>query len=406
MRATGYTDVERGERGSTEEHLTVTQFKVQAERERLEAVTGLVAQAEQTLEDTQAAADRQKKRLAVLQKETKTAKAAALTVQDIEAMGKKNALTRNEMHVVEQSEFPVYDGQHEAIISEEDWYLAQEKRKINSFKREKVNNPDHAHILSGILRCPCCGKGMYGNIAKAHGRDKKTRYYYYCKNTITASGHECSFRLNIDQAELNHAVAKIISAMVNKPRFAEAIQAKIGTAVDTAALEQQVEVLQGRLKQTLGTKTRLERQMDTLDIGDPHYDRKISDLQRRYDEQYDIMVEIESQIDELQSQIRSIRQEKISGDNIYRLLLAFDAVYNSATEAERKELMKAFIERIDLYPEKRKDGCWIRSIVFNFPMPVEGGEVKELSLESETTVESICCLVQDFSRVLSQESGI
>ena len=300
--------------------------------------------------------------------------------------------TRNEMHVVEQSEFPVYDGQHEAIISEEDWYLAQEKRKRNSFKREKVNNPDHAHILSGILRCPCCGKGMYGNIAKAHGRDKKTRYYYYCKNTITASGHECSFRLNIDQAELNNAVAKIISAMVNKPQFAEAIQAKIGTAVDTAALEQQVEVLQGRLKQTLGTKTRLERQMDTLDIGDPHYDRKISDLQRRYDEQYDIMVEIESQIDELQSQIRSIRQEKISGDNIYRLLLAFDAVYNSATEAERKELMKAFIERIDLYPEKRKDGCWIRSIVFNFPMPVEGGEVKEYSLESETTVETVVCL--------------
>ena len=55
--------------------------------------------------------------------------------------------------------------------------------------------------------------------------------------------------------------------------------------------------------------------------------------------------------------------------------------------------MKAFIERIDLYPEKRKDGCWIRSIVFNFPMPVEGGEVKELSLESETTVETVCLLV-------------
>ena len=31
-------DVERGERGSTEEHLTVTQFKVQAEQQRLEAI--------------------------------------------------------------------------------------------------------------------------------------------------------------------------------------------------------------------------------------------------------------------------------------------------------------------------------------------------------------------------------
>ena len=46
-----------------------------------------------------------------------------------------------------------------------------------------------------------------------------------------------------------------------------------------------------------------------------------------------------------------------------------------------------------MYPEKWKDGCWIRSIVFNFPMPVEGGEVKELSLESETTVETVCLLV-------------
>lgn len=35
MRKAGYTDVERGERGSTEEHLTVTQFKVIKEQERL-----------------------------------------------------------------------------------------------------------------------------------------------------------------------------------------------------------------------------------------------------------------------------------------------------------------------------------------------------------------------------------
>ena len=300
--------------------------------------------------------------------------------------------TRNEMHVVEQSEFPVYDGQHEAIISEEDWYLAQEKRKINSFKREKVNNPDHAHILSGILKCPCCGKSMYGNIAKAHSKDKKTRYYYYCKNTVTPTGHECSFRLNIEQTEINKFVAKIISAMVNNPRFVEAIQAKIGTAVDTEDMEKQIAVLQGQLKQAFGTKSRLERQMDTLDINDAHYDRKILDLQRRYDEQYDTIEEIEVQIGELQSQIRSIQQEKISGDNIYRLLLAFDEVYHSATESEQKEFMKAFIERIEMFPEKRKDGSWIKKIVFNFPVPVDGEEVKELPLETETTVECVVLL--------------
>jgi len=95
MRAAGYTDVERGERGSTEEHLTVTQFKVQAEQHRLETVTGQVEQAEQSLADAKAAAEKQKKKLEALQKETKAAKTIALTVQDIEEMGKKNALTGN-----------------------------------------------------------------------------------------------------------------------------------------------------------------------------------------------------------------------------------------------------------------------------------------------------------------------
>ena len=95
MRAAGYDDVERGERGSTEEHLTVTQFKVQAEQQRLETVTGQVAQAEQSLEDAKSATEKQQKKLEALQKETKAAKTIALTVQDIEAMGKKNALTGN-----------------------------------------------------------------------------------------------------------------------------------------------------------------------------------------------------------------------------------------------------------------------------------------------------------------------
>lgn len=302
--------------------------------------------------------------------------------------------TRNEMHVVEQDEFPIYEGQHEAIISEEDWNLAQDKRKTNAFRREKVIDPEHAHILSGILKCPCCGKSLYGNIAKAHSKDKKTRYYYYCKNTLGATGHKCTFRVNIEQTEMNRMVAAIISAMVNDPQFSKAIKEKIGTSVDTEDLEKQLSTLQAQLRQTLGIKARLERQMDTLDINDPYFDRKILDLQRRYDEQYGRIEEIETQIDEVKSQIQSIRQEKISGDNIYQLLLAFDEVYGAATEIEQKEFMRAFIERIDLYPEKQKDGNWIRNMVFNFPVPVNGQEVTELPLESGTMLETVVLLTE------------
>ena len=89
MRSAGYTDVERGERGSTEEHLTVTQFKVAQEKQRLETMTAQIAQTEQTLNNTQAVIEKKEKELQSLQKQAKEQHAAALTVQEIRSMGKK-----------------------------------------------------------------------------------------------------------------------------------------------------------------------------------------------------------------------------------------------------------------------------------------------------------------------------
>lgn len=108
-----------------------------------------------------------------------------------------------------------------------------------------------------------------------------------------------------------------------------------------------------QLRQILGVKTRLERQMDGLDVIDTHYDRKILDSHRRYDEQYGKMEEIETQIDEMKGKIRSIRQEKISGDNIYQLLPAFDEIYSSSSEAEQKEFMRAFIVQTEIHQTNR-----------------------------------------------------
>ena len=62
--------------------------------------------------------------------------------------------SRNQYHVVKQEEYPVYDGIHDAIISEENWQLAQEKRKKTGVKSEKIYSAEHQHLLSGILRCP------------------------------------------------------------------------------------------------------------------------------------------------------------------------------------------------------------------------------------------------------------
>ena len=68
MRNVGYDDLERGERGSSEEHLTVTQFKVERERERL-------AQLQAATVLAQAEAEKRKKEADAAEKKAAQAKA-------------------------------------------------------------------------------------------------------------------------------------------------------------------------------------------------------------------------------------------------------------------------------------------------------------------------------------------
>ena len=56
--------------------------------------------------------------------------------------------------------------------------------------------------------------------------------------------------------------------------------------------------------------------------------------------------------------------------------------------------MRAFIERIDIFPEKQPNGNWIRNIVFAFPVPYNGKEIREFPLESQSTVEAVLLLTK------------
>ena len=92
MHNAGYTDVERGERGSTEEHLTVTQFKVQREQERLGSLSAQIDQKEQHLTQTSKTLSKKEKELAAVQKKAAVTKDALIHAQDVESLGKRTLL--------------------------------------------------------------------------------------------------------------------------------------------------------------------------------------------------------------------------------------------------------------------------------------------------------------------------
>lgn len=83
MRKAGYDDVQRGERGSSEEHLTVTQFKVKKETERLEKLQNQIKKSKSNLES--------------LEEKTKVRKTMKRSFHEIEDIGKTTFFGKVEM---------------------------------------------------------------------------------------------------------------------------------------------------------------------------------------------------------------------------------------------------------------------------------------------------------------------
>ena len=303
--------------------------------------------------------------------------------------------TRNQFHIVKQNEYPVYDGIHEAIVSEEIWQLAQKKRSITGVKSEKIYNLDHENILSGILRCPICGAGMYGNVNRKKKKDGtfyKDYYYYACKHRTTVNGHRCGYKRQWKQKMVDAAVEEVIRDLVNKPKFEQSIRQKIGAQIDTKELETELSQLNKQLRQLNGAKDKLGQQMDNLDITDRHYDRKYQDMENRLYKMYDEIEAVEQQINEVENRILNVQQERISENNIYQFLLYFNEFYSRFTDAEKKEFLNSFIERVDIYEQEQPDGRFLKHIKFRFPVFYDGKGIEELSWDEKTTVETVCLM--------------
>ena len=94
-------------------------------------------------------------------------------------------------------------------------------------------------------------------------------------------------------------------------------------------------------------------------------------------------------MDEVETRLYNIRQDKISEDNVYQFLLFFDKLYDKFTDAEKKEFLSSFVERVDIYEDELPDGRFLRHIKFKFPVFYNGQEIDGMSWDKDSTVETV-----------------
>lgn len=92
MKETGFKDFERGERGSTAEHLSDMEYKTKKESERADEMAVVADKKEKAVAVLDEQVDKKTKQLDKLEEKIIPAKKAAATIEDIERMGKKRTL--------------------------------------------------------------------------------------------------------------------------------------------------------------------------------------------------------------------------------------------------------------------------------------------------------------------------
>ena len=143
MHNAGYTDVERGERGSTEEHLTVTQFKVQREQERLDSLTAQADQKAQSLAKTSQTLSKKEKELAAVQKKTTLTKEALIHARDLDYIGKRTFLGNYSLTEEEFSKLKK-QADHGYMMDVENRRL---KEELSTAKKEAIHWSNKYHDL-------------------------------------------------------------------------------------------------------------------------------------------------------------------------------------------------------------------------------------------------------------------
>lgn len=312
--------------------------------------------------------------------------------------------TKNDYQMKRNDDYILTEGQHKGIVSEEVWEKAHAKRLRTGVKQPSKIGRDRVHLLSGLLKCPVCGSPMYTNKHAWTNKDGtyKEIYYYVCSRNRMVRGKHCEYKAMLKKTDIEPMVIEAIREIVRNEEYAQAIKKRIGVQIDTKAVDKELEGYQAKLKEVDLNKTRLEREIDSLPADAKYRERKLHDMTLRLDSLYDVIVELEEKIEDAKLRRDAIKQQAITLENIYKIMVNFDCVYNIINDEEKRNVVTALIKEIEIYRNDESEYP-LKRIGLNFPVFKDGGEVTELLWDKGNTVDEdwlrASDIVEDVRRV-------
>lgn len=311
--------------------------------------------------------------------------------------------TNNETKVVKQkdeSKIILVEGIHEAIISPEMFEKAGAKLSENIRHRKTRSDSTTVYPLTGLIKCPDCGKNIFGYTAPPRPRKNgKEGFYpryisYRCISGRERNGVSCSLANKYySGTKLEKEVRDVIASMVTIPEFVELVSKKVDCATDLKALKKKRDAVISEQSKYSGNLISTEKRLTELDASDKHYEKRVDSLNRILDDLYEKIDEVQSRLDEINKEISMAEKSSMTKQSIFEMLDGFSKYYDIMIPEDKKALLQAMISYIELYREKRADGHFVKSIHFTFPVTYDGESGALFVRTNEQQVETVVQLV-------------
>jgi len=243
----------------------------------------------------------------------------------------------------------VVEGAHEPIVSPEACraFQAWEREQADPARRPRprARLRKSKYLLAGLLRCGLCGFRYVGHRTSSHRKGRDYLYRYYVCGGHQGSGARVCPRLAIRMEDLDELVLDKIRErwlLLDRRRMRrqvrEALEKPAAPTFDPSVVHREV--------------TALEARMVTLaEALDPEHadvtNRAIRNLKARRDAWL-------ARLEEETRRHRSREQASREAEAIAEVVTQFPKLWRHATAEERKELLRCFLQGVEIHPERRE----------------------------------------------------
>lgn len=215
----------------------------------------------------------------------------------------------------------IYEGRHEAIVSQETFDRVQALLKANRVKRgPQRSQKEHVFLLEGLMRCGDCGSTM--TPIWSTGANRLRYFYYACTLRQRTSGTACSAGL-VPADEVEQFVMNELSSFAVSEEEVDYVvdRANGDRGAELSRKRDELSALRGR------RATEQERVDELIRAVEGGAGFSIA-IQSRLAELEGVLVELDAQAAELEKKVASLEQVTVEREDLAEVYRDFPGIWN------------------------------------------------------------------------------